>query len=100
MDGITLHRLALGAAYLALLMLAVPWYWSYLPVDPNFLFLGMPIWFNISVFASVFVSVITMWQLRKPWAHETEHATRSDPSGNRHKGEGKRTGDLGGLRDG
>jgi hypothetical protein len=58
----------IAAAYLLLLLLAVPWYW---PADSRALLFGVPAWVAVSILVSFVVSVFTAWVLlRHRWPGE------------------------------
>ena len=60
------------APYLVLMAIGVPWYWRVLPLDGTTLWLGMPAWVTLAVFASAATSIYTAWLLRKPWPGEDQ----------------------------
>jgi hypothetical protein len=55
--------------YLLLLLLAVPWYWAFLPGATRLLF-GMPLWVVSALAGSLCVSCYTGWLLRRTWPDE------------------------------
>jgi hypothetical protein len=68
-NGRRLRPWLLGAAYLALFGIGIPWYW---PQGSTALWFGMPAWVVMAVAASVGVSVLTAIVLRQPWPGEEE----------------------------
>ncbi len=66
--------------YLALLVGAIPWYWS--RGEPA-IWAGVPDWVFVAIAVSTAVSIYTAVQLRRPWPTERtdEHASapREEP---------------------
>jgi hypothetical protein len=53
------------AAYLLLLVLAVPWYW---PADDARMLLGLPLWVVVVLGTGLAAAALTAWVLlRYPW---------------------------------
>jgi hypothetical protein len=52
------------AAYVVLLVLGIPWYWS---PDQDRLYLGFPLWVLVSLLVGLAASILTAWLfLRSP----------------------------------
>ncbi len=62
--------------YLSLLVLAIPWYWTFLPGATQLVF-GVPAWVGSALLGSVLISCYTGWLLVRPWPDEG--ADGSDP---------------------
>ena len=56
--------------YVLLFLVAVPWYWQFIPWASDRLALGIPCWVFVSVLGSACVSVHTALVLRRPWPDE------------------------------
>ncbi len=68
-------RWSIWLVYGALLAVGIPWYW---PRESVALFLGVPLWVAVAVFASVLISVFTAWLLQRPWPGESDPEKRGD----------------------
>ncbi len=66
---------ALVTLFVALFTVAIPWYWSWLPIDERALWLGMPAWFVVAIAASFLISAVASWRLSRRWHQELD-----DPS--------------------
>lgn len=55
--------------YTLLLLLAIPWYWRFLPGAMTIV-LGLPAWVCSALIFSASISIYTAWLLRKPWPGE------------------------------
>ena len=55
--------------YLALLAIAVPWYW---PADDTMVWFGAPAWVVVAVVVSLIASILTAVLMSKPWPHERD----------------------------
>lgn len=62
-----MSRVMLVAAYLALLGLAIPWYW---PADNHAMWFGFPGWVIVAIVVSFAASLLTAVLLSRPWPHE------------------------------
>ena len=62
-------RWPVWAAYVALMVIGVPWYW---PPGDQTVVLGLPAWVAVAVAASAAASVLTAWLLRNAWPAEDE----------------------------
>lgn len=55
--------------YTLLLLLAIPWYWRFLPQSMTIV-LGLPAWVASALAFSAAISFYTAWLLRRPWPGE------------------------------
>ena len=55
--------------YTLLLLLAIPWYWPFLPGAMNIV-MGVPAWVFSALLFSAAISLYTAWLLRQPWPGE------------------------------
>ena len=55
--------------YLLLLILAVPWYWTWVPGATRLVW-GFPLWVVSALAGSLVVSCYTGWLLARPWPEE------------------------------
>lgn len=58
--------------YAVLFGLAVPWYWQFMPGDPDRLWLGMPRWAAAAVLGSLLISLFTCWLFQRRWPEESQ----------------------------
>ncbi|MBP85375.1 MAG: hypothetical protein CMJ64_01445 [Planctomycetaceae bacterium] len=56
--------------YTLLLVMAIPWYWRFLPSAMTIVS-GVPAWVFSSLLFSAAISAYTAWLLREPWPSET-----------------------------
>jgi hypothetical protein len=68
------HRLRAGWLFVGLFLIAVPWYWRWLPISPRAIWWGVPAWFAVAVGGSFIISLTTAWYLRLPWDETVEEA--------------------------
>ena len=57
-------------SYALLALLAIPWYWQWIPAA-NVLLFGFPTWVVSALVGSAMVSCYTAWLLSHAWADET-----------------------------
>ena len=74
--------------YGALLLIAVPWYWRFMPGIAASVCCGMPFWVTVSIAASMMVSLYTGWLLMAhPWPSENEKSSDHGEAGIVQEGE-------------
>jgi hypothetical protein len=64
--------------YAVLFGLAIPWYWRFLPIDSERLWIGMPVWATSAVVGSLAISLFTAWLLSRRWPQESGEADVHD----------------------
>ncbi|MCA9211618.1 MAG: hypothetical protein KDB27_01015 [Planctomycetales bacterium] len=69
------------ATLLILIVAGVPWYWQFTPYSGNELFLGIPLWFSVSVVVAAVVSVLTAIQFAVLWIDEQDETLTDDETG-------------------
>ena len=58
--------------YAVLFVLAVPWYWGFLPIEPDRVWWGMPPWAFTAVAVSFVTSCYTCALLMQRWPDEVD----------------------------
>ena len=69
-------RWQIWTIYLLLFAIAIPWYWRFIPINEQTLWLGVPPWFFTAMLGSLAISLFTAWQLRKSWPVEQQEAEK------------------------
>ena len=58
--------------YIMLFLVAIPWYWQWMPRVASLVVGGFPVWVLVSILGSAGVSFWTVATLAKPWPHEDD----------------------------
>lgn len=58
------------SVYGLLVIIAIPWYWRWIPIPATTLCMGMPVWAFTSVVVSAVVSLYTSWLFSFRWPDE------------------------------
>ncbi len=59
----------ISVVYVLLALVAIPWYWRWLPSADRIVF-GVPLWVASALVGSAIVSCYTGWLLSHPWQGE------------------------------
>lgn len=63
------HPILICLGYLALFVVAIPWYW---PEGHEKVWMGFPLWVVVTLVASLAISIYTSWLFLKCWPDSEE----------------------------